>query len=73
MYGIVAPEIKKCKKLLQDEKILQMPGQLLMELGSKSAEFLRILIWKGAIINIVQEQANKIDGYGRQSTIWNNE
>lgn len=66
MYGIDAPEIKKCKKLLQDEKMLQMPGQLLMELGNKSAEYLRTLIWKGARINIVQEKGNKSDIYGRR-------
>ena len=66
LYGIDAPEIKKCKKLLQDEKMLQMPGQLLMELGNKSAEFLRTIIWKGATINIVQEKGNKEDIYGRQ-------
>ena len=66
LYGIDAPEIKKCKKLLQDEKMLQMPGQLLMELGNKSAEFLRTVIHKGSTISIVQENRNKSDIYGRQ-------
>ena len=66
LCGLDAPEIKKCKKLLQDEKILQMPGQLLMEFGNKSAEFLRTVIQKGSTISIIQENRNKSDIYGRQ-------
>jgi len=66
LYGIDAPEIKKGKKLLPDEKLLQLPGQLLMELGNKSAEFLRTLIRKGARINVVQEKGNKSDVYCTQ-------
>lgn len=66
MYGIDAPEIKRCKKLMQDEKNLHLPGQLLIELGNRASEFLRTLIWKGSIISIHQEKRNTVDIYGRQ-------
>ena len=42
--GIDAPEIKPCKKLIQDERETHMAGQLLMMLGRQSFNFLIELI-----------------------------
>jgi len=41
--GIDAPEIKRCRKLDQDERETHLPGQLLIELGRQSWEHLRDL------------------------------
>ncbi len=57
MYGIDAPEVKKCKKLSNDEKMLRLPGQLLVELGNKAAQFLRSIIWKGVTITMYRKKA----------------
>ena len=50
LLGIDAPEIKKCKKLMQDERETHIAGQFLIELGYKSFAFLRkkakLLTWK---------------------------
>ena len=45
--GIDAPEIKPCRKLIQDERETHMAGQLLMMLGRQSFNFLIELIPPG--------------------------
>ena len=65
MYGIDAPEIKKCRKLYQDEKETQIPGSLLVELGIKSLQFLNNYLLVGTNCTLVQEQKNTSDVYGR--------
>ena len=65
LLGIDAPEIKKCRKLLQDEKELHLPGQLLMKLGQQSFAYLRALAKVGESVRIVSEIGNEIDVYGR--------
>jgi len=40
LLGIDAPAVKKCRKLLQDEREAHLPGQLLMELGNISRQYL---------------------------------
>jgi len=66
LYGIDAPEVKKCRKLLQDERETHLPGQLLMELGRKSFHFLLELCPPGTLCTLVQEQNNTTDPYGRK-------
>lgn len=38
--GIDAPEIKRCLKLDQDERETHLPGQLLIEVGQQSWQYL---------------------------------
>ena len=63
--GIDAPEIKKCRKLDQDERETHIAGQLLMLLGRKSLNFLIELIPPGTKLCIKLEQKEHKDIYGR--------
>jgi len=63
--GIDAPEIKPCRKLIQDERETHMAGQLLMMLGRQSFNFLIELIPPGTNITIELEKENHLDVYGR--------
>lgn len=65
LLGIDAPEIKKCKKLIQDERELHLPGELLIELGQISFRFLKNLQPINSPITFYTEGANTIDIYGR--------
>lgn len=65
LYGIDAPEIKVCKKLRQDEKELHIPGELLIQLGTISATFLRSVLPVNTLLTLKQERQNKADKYGR--------
>jgi len=64
-YGIDAPEIKKCRKLYQDERETQLPGSLLIQLGAKSLQFIRELVTIGTSCTLIQEKGNETDVYGR--------
>lgn len=44
LIGIDAPELKKCKKLKNDEIELQIPGQLLQELAVTSSKYLQSIL-----------------------------
>lgn len=63
--GIDAPEIKGCRKLIQDERETHVAGQLLMLLGRLSFNFLIELILPGTNITIELEKENHSDVYGR--------
>lgn len=63
--GIDAPEIKRCKKMNQDEREAHLPGQLLIELGYESWEHLRNLAQVGELVSILTEGKNSTDPYGR--------
>jgi len=65
LLGIDAPEIKKCRKLLQDERETRMPGQLLMQLGHAAKKYLSTLAPINISITLVQESQNTYDMYGR--------
>lgn len=65
LAGIDAPEIPKCKKLLADEKQLQMPGELLRELGARSKNFLSALLPIGTNITAIIDRKNQYDIFGR--------
>lgn len=64
LYGIDAPEIKKCRKLVEDERKLHLPGQLLIKLGYQSMNFLKNLAVIGSRCTIAQEK-NSTDFYNR--------
>jgi micrococcal nuclease len=65
LYGIDAPEIKNCPKILKDERELQMPAALLMKLGYLSFDYFRSLLSIGDKIKLIQETNNLQDKYGR--------
>ena len=65
LYGIDAPEMNYCKKVMNDEKVLQMPASLLIKLGFQSLEFLKTNVNLGDLCTLVQEENNLIDKYGR--------
>jgi micrococcal nuclease len=65
LLGIDAPEIKRCRKLHQDERETHLPGQLLIELGHQSWEHLRILAPIGESVSILTESKDPVDPYGR--------
>lgn len=63
--GIDTPEIKQCRKLIQDERETHMAGQLLMMLGRKSLNFLIELIPPGTMLTVKTESKYPLDIYGR--------
>jgi micrococcal nuclease len=65
LLGIDAPEVSNCRKLRQDEKETHLPGQLLMELGRASKQFVASLLPVGTRVSYVSSQSNNIDAYGR--------
>ncbi len=64
-WGIDAPEIKQCRKLIQDERETHMAGQLLMLLGRQSFNFLIVLIPPGTKLTVKTESKDSSDIYGR--------
>jgi micrococcal nuclease len=63
--GIDAPEIKRSKKLQQDERETHLPGQFLLSLGQQSKNFLNSIAPVGTSVTIQMEKRNGIDAYGR--------
>lgn len=65
LLGIDAPEIKKCRKLFEDEKRTHLPGSFLIELGYYSFEYLRRMAQPKTKVTIVQENKKLEDRFGR--------
>ncbi|TKC00162.1 thermonuclease family protein [Pedobacter cryophilus] len=65
LIGIDAPEIKRCRKLIQDERETHLAGQLLIELGLLSFNKLKELAPVGANISLILQAKNQFDTYGR--------
>lgn len=63
--GIDAPEVRRSKKLLQDERETHLPGQLLLELGQASKKYLSSVAPTGTSITLVMEKQHSYDFYGR--------
>lgn len=63
--GIDAPELKRCRKLDQDERETHIPGELLLELGRMSFSFMKEYVLPGTRITIELEKTDQIDLYGR--------
>lgn len=61
MEPLLQPEIKWCGKLTQDEWETHFPGQLLMELGRKSKQYLPALAPVNASITLILEEQDKVD------------
>lgn len=63
--GVDAPEARKSKKLKQDERETHLPGQLLLELGQASKQYLSSIAPVGTSITLVMERQHSFDFYGR--------
>ena len=63
--GIDAPEITRSKKLKQDERETHLPGQLLLELGQSSKQYLSSIAPVGTSVTLVMEKQHSFDLYGR--------
>jgi micrococcal nuclease len=63
--GIDAPEIRRSRKLKQDERETHLPGQLLLELGQASKQHLSAIAPVGAWVTLVMEKRHSFDVYGR--------
>jgi len=63
--GIDAPEMKKCRKLDQDERETHIPGELLIQLGRISFNYMKEIILPGTRITIELEKSDHTDLYGR--------
>ena len=65
LYGIDAPELKRCKKLIQDEKETHIAGELLIKLGWQSFQFLNAKVPVGTNCTLLQEPGIQTDYFGR--------
>lgn len=64
-HGIDAPEIRRSKKLKQDERETHLPGQLLLQLGLASKQYLSAIAPVNTSITLVMEKQHSFDFYGR--------
>ena len=65
LLGIDAPELKPCRKLVRDERETHIAGELLIELGRMSQQFLISQIEIGEEVTAEIEVSNQSDKYGR--------
>lgn len=63
--GIDAPEVRRSKKLNQDERETHLPGQLLLELGIASKQYLSSIALSGEWVTLIMERQHSYDFYGR--------
>ena len=63
--GIDAPEVRRSRKLKQDQRETHLPGQLLLELGRVSKQYLSSIAPVGTSITLVMERQHSFDFYGR--------
>ena len=66
LYGLDAPENKRNRKLIEDEKKARVAGQFLIQLGRKSTEFVLSIAPPGTNITIITEEKYFFDFYKRQ-------
>ncbi len=65
LLGIDAPEVRRSRKLKQDERETHLPGQLLLELGQGSKQYLSSIAPVGTSVTLVTEMLHSFDFYGR--------
>ena len=66
LYGLDAPENKRNKKLIEDEKKAKVAGEFLMQLGRKSTDFVLTIAPPGTNITLITEEKYFYDFYKRQ-------
>ena len=62
---LLAPELRMCEKLNQDERETHIAGQLLMKLGRMAHKFMIDVVPPETNITVIQEAENLTDTYGR--------
>jgi len=63
--GIDSPEIHRSKKLMQDERETHLPGELLIQLGLQSKQFLSSIAPINTSVTLLMEKQHSFDLYGR--------
>jgi micrococcal nuclease len=66
LLGIDAPELKRCRKLNQDERETHVPGALLMQLGHMSFKYMLELVPPNSNVSFIQEEKRREDVYSRK-------
>ena len=66
LYGLDAPENKRNRKLIEDEKKTRVAGEFLMLLGRKSTDFVLSVAPPGTNITLITEEKYFFDFYKRQ-------
>ena len=56
LYGLDAPENKRNRKLIEDEKETRIAGEFLIRLGRKSTEFVLSITPPGTNVTIITEE-----------------
>ena len=65
LLGINAPELRRCRKLSQDERETHLAAQFLMQLARQSFAYLSSIAPVNAPVTLLIEPDNTIDVYGR--------
>ena len=66
LYGLDAPENKRNRKLIEDEKKARVAGEFLIQLGRKSTDFVLTIAPPGTNITLITEEKYFFDFYKRQ-------
>jgi len=66
LYGLDAPENKRNRKLIEDEKKARVAGEFLIQLGKKSTAFVLTIAPPGTNITLITEEKYFFDFYKRQ-------
>lgn len=66
LYGLDAPENKRNRKLIEDEKKARVAGEFLIQLGRKSTDFVLTIAPPGTNITLITEEKYFYDFYKRQ-------
>ena len=66
LYGLDAPENKRNRKLIEDEKKARVAGEFLIQLGRKSTDFVLTIAPPGTNITLITEEKYFFDFYRRQ-------
>ena len=66
LYGLDAPENKRNRKLIEDEKKTRVAGEFLIQLGRKSTDFVLTIAPPGTSITLITEEKYFFDFYKRQ-------
>jgi micrococcal nuclease len=56
LLGIDAPELKRCRKLLQDERETHLLGQFLIQLGIASKQHLKSIVNAGDAVSLISNK-----------------
>lgn len=66
LYGLDAPENKRNRKLVEDEKRSRLAGEFLIQLGRKSTDYVLSVAPHGTNITLITEEMYFYDHYNRQ-------